>query len=360
MSLEIFLSDLKLSKHQAVLEELGYDDVADYGNMDNDAVLEFESALKSKGVPPGHAGKLSRAVKAERGKAAPAPPQTEPEIKPQTRGGRARAQPPASAGSKRARNDPAASEPSGGAKKTKAEPTKQTAAEKRAVAAAAKKAEAAEAAAAKKAEAAEAAAKKKAEAAAKKEAEAAAKKKAEAAVKRAEAAAKKKAEAAEAAAKKEAERAAKKREKERQSDYLASPAKQQVDAAASQAKDLGSGPPNSILFACVKDGKKPYPRVRVVGFFNSRGVLRVGAYDSSLNVQFPRAIRQEGKLLIAPQDCLKLGGGANAPFYVVQAHSVQEYFENPFGSSAADIAQLEATTVFEMSECGSAWERDQA
>mmetsp|Transcript_16400 Transcript_16400/g.19665 ORF Transcript_16400/g.19665 Transcript_16400/m.19665 type:complete len:349 (+) Transcript_16400:314-1360(+) len=193
--------------------------------------------------------------------------------------------------------------------------------------------------------------KKKAEAAAKKEAEAAAKKKAEAAVKRAEAAAKKKAEAAEAAAKKEAERAAKKREKERQSDYLASPAKQQVDAAASQAKDLGSGPPNSILFACVKDGKKPYPRVRVVGFFNSRGVLRVGAYDSSLNVQFPRAIRQEGKLLIAPQDCLKLGGGANAPFYVVQAHSVQEYFENPFGSSAADIAQLEATTVFEMSEC---------
>ena len=71
------------------------------------------------------------------------------------------------------------------------------------------------------------------------------------------------------------------------------------EAVNASARETGghpapTGPARHALFVCVRDGVKPHPRVRVVGYFDDDGKLRPGAYDTSRNVQFPRAIRQEG------------------------------------------------------------------
>ena len=66
-SLEEFLDGIRLPrKHAKVLTELGYEDVDEYKNYDEDYVQAMRSNLQDKSVPAGHIDKLCRAIKAAR------------------------------------------------------------------------------------------------------------------------------------------------------------------------------------------------------------------------------------------------------------------------------------------------------
>ena len=68
---------------------------------------------------------------------------------------------------------------------------------------------------------------------------------------------------------------------------------------------------NTVLFKCVKEGRKL--RVRVIS----------PGYNSEANCQFPRAIRQEGRTFSAPRRALKFARGpAGKFFYRVDGKSV--------------------------------------
>jgi hypothetical protein len=58
-----FLAPLKLKEHGSMLVRLGYEDVDDFANYDDDDVTKLEAECGKAGIPTGHCGKLVRAVR---------------------------------------------------------------------------------------------------------------------------------------------------------------------------------------------------------------------------------------------------------------------------------------------------------
>ena len=61
-TLEGFLEAIGLVKHLQCMVDAGYDDVMDFANMDGVERLTCSAALQKAGVPPGHVGKIMRAM----------------------------------------------------------------------------------------------------------------------------------------------------------------------------------------------------------------------------------------------------------------------------------------------------------
>ena len=66
LTLDGLLATLKLEVHRDTLVKLGYEDVADYANFEEGDIADFKKALQDASVPPGHVGKLMRAVASSR------------------------------------------------------------------------------------------------------------------------------------------------------------------------------------------------------------------------------------------------------------------------------------------------------
>ena len=64
MTLKAFLIGIGLLHHLERMSSAGYDDVADFGNMSAADLEACATDLKARGVPPGHAGKIVRAMSA--------------------------------------------------------------------------------------------------------------------------------------------------------------------------------------------------------------------------------------------------------------------------------------------------------
>lgn len=62
VSLEAFLASVGMLKHLGTLTSTGFDDVADFVNMSAADLEACGSELKAQGVPPGHVGKILRAM----------------------------------------------------------------------------------------------------------------------------------------------------------------------------------------------------------------------------------------------------------------------------------------------------------
>eukprot|EP00308_Calcidiscus_leptoporus_P025024 CAMPEP_0119355428 /NCGR_PEP_ID=MMETSP1334-20130426/4263_1 /TAXON_ID=127549 /ORGANISM="Calcidiscus leptoporus, Strain RCC1130" /LENGTH=336 /DNA_ID=CAMNT_0007369253 /DNA_START=16 /DNA_END=1026 /DNA_ORIENTATION=- len=64
--LAFFLKDIGLEQHATTLERLGYGNVDDHAHWDDEEFKDFKAALVQEGVPPGHVGRLRRAIQSRR------------------------------------------------------------------------------------------------------------------------------------------------------------------------------------------------------------------------------------------------------------------------------------------------------
>lgn len=63
MALKAFMTSINLQKHLEHMEATGYDDVDDFRQMTASELDACASALASRGVPPGHVGRIIRAMR---------------------------------------------------------------------------------------------------------------------------------------------------------------------------------------------------------------------------------------------------------------------------------------------------------
>ena len=71
VSLNEFLAGIKMQQHGTLLEELGYDDVGDFGQYSDVDLERMRAALTSNSMPAGHIDKFVRAIVKQRPPAAP-------------------------------------------------------------------------------------------------------------------------------------------------------------------------------------------------------------------------------------------------------------------------------------------------
>ena len=66
-----FLQEFELSGHAGTMAALGYDSVSDFMHMTEDELLTMTAALEQAGIPPGHIGRVRRAITTLRSRSNP-------------------------------------------------------------------------------------------------------------------------------------------------------------------------------------------------------------------------------------------------------------------------------------------------